>query len=223
MKQIICLIAVLLVTLVASTPTSTTPITEINVVKAQKSPCLAPATADEVPTVATEEATKQQPTSAAATEPPTTATTEEVTEEYSEETMAETMAEKPEIEYYSNEYSYDESDVMLLAQLIYTEAGSEWIPEDIKKKVGSVVINRVNSPLYADSVYGVIHEEGQYPSHLKDDPSPEVIEIAQSLLENGSTLPANVLGQNGEATGSEIYDTYTDPESGVTIYFTYVY
>ena len=59
-----------------------------------------------------------------------------------------------------SEVSFDENDRYLLANLIYCEAGAE--PYDGKVAVGSVVINRVLSSKYPDSVLGVIYQGGQF-------------------------------------------------------------
>ena len=53
-----------------------------------------------------------------------------------------------------------EGDRELLAQLIYCEAGGE--PYAGKLAVGSVVINRVLSSVYPDTVVGVIYQNKQF-------------------------------------------------------------
>lgn len=59
-----------------------------------------------------------------------------------------------------SEVAFDENDRYLLANLIYCEAGGE--PYDGKVAVGSVVINRVLSSQYPDSVLGVIYQNRQF-------------------------------------------------------------
>lgn len=59
-----------------------------------------------------------------------------------------------------SEVTFDENDRYLLANLIYCEAGAE--PYDGKVAVGSVVINRVLSSQYPDSVLGVIYQNRQF-------------------------------------------------------------
>lgn len=59
-----------------------------------------------------------------------------------------------------SEVAFDENDRYLLANLIYCEAGAE--PYDGKVAVGSVVINRVLSSQYPDSVLGVIYQNRQF-------------------------------------------------------------
>ncbi|WP_155834528.1 cell wall hydrolase [Butyrivibrio sp. FC2001] len=59
-----------------------------------------------------------------------------------------------------SEVSFAEGDRYLLANLIYCEAGGE--PYEGKVAVGAVVINRVLSSVYPDTVVGVIYQSGQF-------------------------------------------------------------
>lgn len=59
-----------------------------------------------------------------------------------------------------SEVSFAEGDRYLLANLIYCEAGGE--PYSGQVAVGSVVINRVLSSVYPDTVTGVIYQSGQF-------------------------------------------------------------
>jgi len=59
-----------------------------------------------------------------------------------------------------SEVTFAEGDRELLAQLIYCEAGAE--PYAGKVAVGAVVINRVLSSVYPDTVVGVIYQNKQF-------------------------------------------------------------
>ncbi len=59
-----------------------------------------------------------------------------------------------------SEVQFEESDRYLLANLIYCEAGGE--PYAGQVAVGAVVINRVLSSVYPDSVTGVIYQKSQF-------------------------------------------------------------
>ena len=59
-----------------------------------------------------------------------------------------------------SEVTFAEGDRYLLANLIYCEAGSE--PYEGKLAVGAVVINRVLSSVYPDTVVGVIYQNKQF-------------------------------------------------------------
>ena len=59
-----------------------------------------------------------------------------------------------------SEVAFAEGDRKLLANLIYCEAGGE--PYDGQVAVGSVVINRVLSSQFPDTVVGVVYQGGQF-------------------------------------------------------------
>ena len=59
-----------------------------------------------------------------------------------------------------SEITFAEGDRYLLANLIYCEAGGE--PYDGKVAVGAVVMNRVMSSLFPDTVVGVIYQNKQF-------------------------------------------------------------
>ena len=60
----------------------------------------------------------------------------------------------------SSTVSYSDSDLTLLASLIYCEAGGESYAG--KLAVGAVVMNRVESSSYPDTISGVIYQSGQF-------------------------------------------------------------
>lgn len=110
---------------------------------------------------------------------------------------------------YSNiSYNYTEEELETLAHLLYAEAGSDWISDTTIYYVASVVMNRVNSPNYPNTVLEVIYQEGQYSptwnGFMNNNPTPRCYEIAQIILERGSVLPSGVLGQAGKS----VYDKY---------------
>lgn len=55
-----------------------------------------------------------------------------------------------------------DADYVLLCNAVAHEAGSNWISTSEKAKVAEVILNRVNSGSYPDSVYGVITQKGQF-------------------------------------------------------------
>ncbi len=90
------------------------------------------------------------------------ASTEETAE--SEESAEESEEETAESEETSSSSSYvidaSEDDVALLAALIYCEAGGE--SREGKVAVGAVVVNRVKSSSYPNTISGVIYQSGQF-------------------------------------------------------------
>ena len=90
--------------------------------------------------------------------------------------------------------------------------------------VGSVVLNRVVSDAYPNTIYEVIHQTNpiQYStaSYLDSQvPTAEVEEVTDYLLRNGSQYPENVLYQANFPQGSGTYLTLTTSYS--TMYFCY--
>lgn len=121
--------------------------------------------------------------------------------------------------------SYSEADLDLLSRLVYAEAGCTWIPDWVQQAVASVVINRVNSPVYPGTIREVIYQPGQYgpawSGSIERPADARTIENCRYVLENGSTLPANVTGQAGFISGGGMYTSYYDSVLGTTIYFSY--
>lgn len=116
--------------------------------------------------------------------------------------------------------NYSLYDYKLLAQIIAAEAGAEYVSHNTRLYVGSVVLNRVQSPLFPDTVEGVLWQPGQYYSCIVDtfwsyEPSEDCKQVAEYLLTHGSVLPANVLYQANFQQGSGVFC-----ESD-TIYFCY--
>ncbi len=77
-----------------------------------------------------------------------------------------------------SEVTFEEGDRMLLANLIYCEAGNQ--PYEGQLAVGAVVINRVLSSVYPDTVVGVIYQYKQF-SPVGDG------HLALALAENRAT------------------------------------
>lgn len=83
--------------------------------------------------------------------------------------------------YYTLNYNCD--DALLLAKLIYHEARGEGLNGWIG--VGEVVLNRMNSDLYPNTVQEVIYQEGQFTDNEQLEsinPSEEMITAAQMIL-----------------------------------------
>ena len=121
---------------------------------------------------------------------------------------------------------YTQEDVDLLARLIYCEMGCAWIPDEQQRNVGSVVLNRIASPLYPNTLREVIYQPGQYSPASSGcletaTPDERTIQNAKWLLENGSILPAGVLGQSTVAQGA-VHCSYYDSYLGTTTYYCYL-
>lgn len=106
------------------------------------------------------------------TEPETEAATEYTEPSTVEETTTTAPAAEETTQPYSQEVSgnvtdigdlpISESDFILLCNVVGHEAGSYWIGEYEKAYVVEVVMNRVYSPLYPNSIYEVLTQPYQF-------------------------------------------------------------
>lgn len=78
------------------------------------------------------------------------------------------------------EYTVDADTLMLLAALIHCEAGGESYEGQVA--VGAVVMNRVRSSAYPDTVHGVIYASGQF--------TPAMNGKVNRVLESGKIYPS---------------------------------
>lgn len=78
------------------------------------------------------------------------------------------------------EYTVDADTLMLLAALIHCEAGGE--PYEGQVAVGAVVMNRVRSSAYPDTIHGVIYASGQF--------TPAMSGKVNKVLESGKIYPS---------------------------------
>lgn len=123
------------------------------------------------------------------------------------------------------EKTYTDEDLDVLSRIIYAEVGCTWIPDEVQLYTGSVVLNRVASNLFPDTIHDVVFQEGQYPptwnGAIDNVPDERTIANAKKLLEDGSVLPANVIFQANFTQGAGVYDSYYDEPLGTTTYFCY--
>ena len=123
----------------------------------------------------------------------------ETAQEFETETETETepsdlIEEETQTEL---ETKYTEYDFELLARVIEAEAGGE---SDYNKLcVGTVVMNRVDSEKYPNSIEGVIYQPGQYQcvtnSHINNEPSESSYEAAESILDGRRMFRSSVVYQ----------------------------
>lgn len=107
-------------------------------------------------------------------------------------------------------------DLYLLARVIYVEAGSADIPASWRQMVGEVIMNRVASPEFPDTLYEVIYQDGQYDGvgtkefRLFTYPSKECVDLAYKLLCGEHSIPASVVFQSNYRLG-EVYASFSAP------------
>lgn len=117
------------------------------------------------------------------------------------------------------EPAYTEEQLEILAIIIYQEAGGDFCSDDTRRKVGSVFLNRVNSPLFPDTFEEVATAERQYgtlywtgikwPDRASYEQEARAVQraydIAEELLADGSILPTNVIWQAEFPQGDGTY------------------
>lgn len=119
-----------------------------------------------------------------------------------------------------------EEDVLLLAKIISMEAGSDWLPDEWKMSVGEVVLNRVASSEFPNTLSEVIFQPGQYANVRTEKfanlvPNEKCVEIARRLLGGERYLnDPSVVFQAEFVQGSGVHTVFTDSVYGST-YFCY--
>ena len=106
--------------------------------------------------------------------------------------------------------TYTEEELELLARVIFAEAGSNWCSDKMQQYTGSVVLNRMASPLFPNTMREVVYQRGQYScassGNINKTPNERAYNCARFLLENGSVLPSNVIFQSQHRQGDGLYE-----------------
>ena len=116
-------------------------------------------------------------------------------------------------------------DLYLLSKIIETETGSNWLTEEHRQMVASVVVNRVKSPEFPNTLYEVVYQRGQYAAVRTSRfenliPSEKAVRSAMAVLKDGSIAPPSVVFQAEFVQGKGTYKKITDSILGTT-YFCY--
>ena len=118
----------------------------------------------------------------------------------------------------------DFESMWLLSKIMYAEAGSEWLSDDWKMCVGEVVLNRVASPEFPNTIREVLEQPGQY--YGKNSryfngllPSERCVRLAVRLLEGERVLDdPTVVFQANFTQGSGVHTKYYDKYLGWTYF-----
>lgn len=123
---------------------------------------------------------------------------------------------------------WTEYELDLLAAIIYCEAGSDSCSDRHQQLVGQVVLNRVASDSFPDTIYDVVTQEKptlQYSTYkvalkIPPDEIPErCYDNALAVLMGEVDCPDNVVFQANFKQGSGIYEEHKTSYS--TTYFCY--
>lgn len=137
-----------------STTTSTTLATTTETITSTETPLTSSTT--EVKATTTEIIPEQ-------VESPTEVISEPVTEcvEYTEE--------EEDTQYEETNYCISESERIMLCNLVGREYGSDYVSVEEKAKVVAVVMNRVNSSDFPDTIYEVLTQPNQFPGYIPSE------------------------------------------------------
>ena len=133
----------------------------------------------------------------------------------------EGLKKEYEKETEANKITYSNEDLMLLAKLIYEEAGSSWLTDEHQQLVGNVVLNRVKSSKFPNTIKEVIYQSGQYSTAYKLNntvPDERTIENAKLLLEGLRVCPDDILYQANFPQGTYTYKVINDSILGKTYF-----
>ncbi len=115
-------------------------------------------------------------------------------------------------------------DLFLLAKFIYSQSGRFPISEDFKMCVGEVVLNRVESREFPDTIAEVIYQEGQFEGVHSEDfqchtvPPRDCVDIAVRLLQGERLLAPHVVHFSAEPE-TEVYATFCDRQQNFTYFY----
>ncbi len=114
--------------------------------------------------------------------------------------------------------TYTDDDLFCLAAVIWQEAGSTYCSDTLQYYVGNVVMNRVESSEFPNTIRGVITSRGQYGTMYwngvsiptPQDPITEAAiercyDKAKKILEGYRPLPKSVVYQAGFVQGSGVH------------------
>lgn len=122
--------------------------------------------------------------------------------------------------------SYSEDDLLCLAVVIYQEAGGDYASDWHRQLVGNVVLNRVASDLFPNTIrevatakwqYGTLWQTGiVWPERASNPLEAQAVQrsyhAAKALLEGLRVCPSNILFQSeyvqGDFTWLELEGTY---------------
>ena len=113
------------------------------------------------------------------------------------------------------------NDLFLVSKIMTAEAGSYWLSDEWKMAVGEVLLNRVASPEFPNTVEECIYQPGQYYSKnssyfKKLLPWERETRLAWRLLEGERHLKPSVVFQANFTQGSGAFKSFYDKYLGWT-------
>ncbi len=125
---------------------------------------------------------------------------------------------------HGGEGAFTFEELVLLSRIMYAEAGSVWLSDEWKMCVGEVVLNRVASPEFPDTIREVLEQPGQYYGKncryfdtLR--PSELCVRLAVRLLRGERVMDEpSVVFQANFRQGGGVFAEYRDAALGSTFF-----
>ena len=113
-----------------------------------------------------------------------------------------------DVKIETKKIQHNNDELYMLSHLIMGESGGA--SDTCQLYVGSVVLNRIKSSKYPNTMKEVIFQKGQYActwdGNYDKTPTDRCIKNAKYLLEHGSVLPDNVVYQASFKQGKGVHD-----------------
>ncbi|MBQ8921227.1 MAG: cell wall hydrolase [Oscillospiraceae bacterium] len=77
-------------------------------------------------------------------------------------TSTTTAAPTPAPQASGNAITVTQAEYYMLCNVVAHEYGADWVPVEEKALVAEVIMNRVNSPLFPNTIYGVLTQKNQF-------------------------------------------------------------
>ena len=94
----------------------------------------------------------------------------------------------------SGDQYYNADNLYWLSHIIYAESGNQ--PLDGKIAVGNVVLNRMNSPMFPNTVYGVVFQRNQFTpvanGSIYLEPNEESVAAAKLCMDGANTAGSSL-------------------------------
>ncbi len=124
----------------------------------------------------------------------------------------------------SAEREVDFDELLLLARFLDAAAGGPDVSEELRLCTGEVVLNRIASPEFPDTLEAVLSERGMFPPSQRPEalgglrPSRESVQAALSLLLGKRMLSACVVYRGERRFGGGVYATFCDRKQRFTYF-----
>ena len=106
----------------------------------------------------------------------------------------------------------EQENLDIIAKVIQNEADPEWCEWEHSVAVGAVVVNRVKSEYFPDSVKEVVAAPGQYlPAYMRnfDGTSRLAYLAAKAAMDGDHAVPEDAYWQDNKVQGKRIWKAFT--------------